>query len=164
MRRVVFLTGLALAVGALLPASAQPAAGGSDLPVRGALSGLSTTDFATGHVHSDATGVMSHFGLTTTVQDLQVVGVVGGTFYLSGTWTNTAANGDEMSGTSTATSTTVDGVNFTFLGTYISTGGTGRFADATLTLEVTGTSTRLSLDGTVATAFDEVTGVGTLSY
>jgi hypothetical protein len=164
MRRVIFLTGLALAVGVLVPASALPAVGGSDLPVAATASGYSTTDYVTGQTHGVATGVFSHFGLTTTVQDLQVVGVVGGTFSLVGTWTSTAANGDEMFGTSTATTSTADGVHFSFHGTYVSTGGTGRFVNATLTLEATGTSIQVSLVGTVATAFDEVTGVGTLSY
>lgn len=164
MRRVILLTGLALVVGVLVPASALPAAGGSALPVKATASGFSTTDLGTGQTHGVATGVFSHFGLTTTVQDLQAVGVVGGTFSLVGTWTTTAANGDEMFGTSTATSTTVDNVHFSFHGTYVATGGTGRFANATLTLEATGTSTVVSVQGSITTNFDEVTAVGTLSY
>ena len=70
-----------------------------------------------------------------------------------------------MVGTSTGTVTfAADGIHSTQLGSYTSSGGTGRFADAALTFDSTGQGTRLSLDGAIATSFWEVTATGTLSY
>lgn len=165
MRRVAILAGLALAVSVLLPGSALPAAGGSDLPVKGSPSGHCTLNLVTAHGHCVTTGPTSHFGLSTLQQDLQLVPTGPGTFsWSSSTWTLTAANGDQMFGTATGTGSTLDDVHFTFLGHYVSTDGTGRFADASLTLDTTAQITALSVEGPIATSFSEVTLVGTLSY
>src|SRR5262249_43535310 len=48
MRRALFLAGLALAVGAVVPGSALPAAGGSDLPLKGSFSGATVHNLPTG--------------------------------------------------------------------------------------------------------------------
>lgn len=164
MRRVVFLTGLALAVGALVPASALPAAGGSDLPFRGSQSGTGTVNFVTLQSHVVTSGTFSHCGLTTAVQDFQLAPTGPGAFNFVGTWTATAANGDQMFGTSTGTSTFTDSTHVTSVGSYTSSGGTGRFADATLTFVATVHSTQLSVAGGIATNFFEATAVGQLSY
>ena len=164
MRRIILLAGLALAVGVLLPAGAMPAAGGSDLPFKGYMSGNGTTSLATGQAHHVVTGSVSHFGLSTLDEHFQVVFTGPGTFNTAGTWTLTAANGDQMFGTLTSTGRFTDAIHSTSLVNFVSTGGTGRFADASLTFSVSVQSTRLSLEGVIVTTFSEGTGVGRLSY
>lgn len=164
MRRVILLTGLVLAIGVLLPASAQPAAGGRDLPVRGVSSGLGETNLLTGQGHTLTSGPFSHFGLTTVEQTAQLVPTGPTSFSFTSTWTATAANGDEMHGTSVGTGTATDPTHSTFQGIYTSTGGTGRFADASMVLFASIHATRISLVGPVQTDYFEVTTVGTLSY
>ena len=51
MRRVILLAGLVLALGALLPGSARPAAGGSDLPIKASFSRQSRLNLQTGAVN-----------------------------------------------------------------------------------------------------------------
>jgi hypothetical protein len=164
MRRVVLLASLALVVGALVPASAQPAAGGSDLPFKGVQSGYGTTNLVTGQAHLVTAGPWSHFGLSIVEQDLQLVFTGPGVFTSSGTWTVTAANGDRMFGTVTGVGSFTDAVHSTTLVNAVSTGGTGRFANASLSFSATVYGTRVSLEGAVATTFFEGTGVGRLSY
>ena len=165
MRRLVLLAGLALAVGVLLPGSALPAAGGSNLPLKGSHSGYVTTNLATGQAHAVTSGTISHFGLSTTDQHIQAVPTGPGTFSWSATWTATAANGDQMFGTATGTVIYApDGIHSTSLGTYTSSGGTGRFANASLSLNSISQDTRISVVGTTVTLLAEVTVEGTLSY
>ena len=164
MRRIILLAYLALAVGLLLPASALPARGGSDLPLKGTASGSSTLNLATGEIHLLATGPLSHLGLTTFEQHGLVLPTGPGTFSFNTTWTATAANGDQMFGTFSGTGRLVDGVHATWLVNGVSTGGTGRFADAGLTTVVTVESTRLSVEGTIVTSSFVADLVGRLSY
>ena len=102
MRRLILLVGLVLAVGVLLPGSAVADPGGSDLPFKGLETGYNTLNLATGQAHAVSSGPTSHFGLTTTEQDLSLVPTgPPGNFIWFGTWASTAANGDRMFGTST---------------------------------------------------------------
>ena len=164
MRRLILLASLALAVGGLVPGSALPAAGGSKLPVQGSHSGYGTWNLLTGQFQVASTGPISHFGFTTVDQDVQAVPTGPNTTIWFGTWTATAANGDQMLGTATGTTVFTDAVHSTSQGIYTSTGGTGRFADASLSLDTTGPHTIVSVEGTTATFFFEVTLVGQLSY
>jgi hypothetical protein len=165
MRTPMLLAGLALAVGLVLPAGAVADTGGTDLPFKTSQSGYGMVNLATGQQHVVGSGPASHFGLTTTEQHNQLVSTGPGTFSWFGTWTATAANGDQMFGTSTGTvSFAADGIHTSALGTYVASGGTGRFADATLTFDATVQGTRLSVEGGIATGSFEATGVGTLSY
>ena len=164
MRRLTLLVGLVLAVGVLLPGSAVADQGGSNLPLKGFETGYTTADLATGQAHAVSSGPNSHFGLTTTEQQFQLVPTGPGNFTWFGTWTSTAANGDQMFGTSTGSVIYTDSVHSTSLGIYTSTGGTGRFADASLSLEATGHNTIVSVAGTTATISFEVTLDGQLSY
>ena len=164
MRRIILLVGMALAIGVLLPASAMPAAGGSDLPFKGYMSGTATTNLLTGQAHLVTTGSLTHFGLSILDQHSQVVFTGPATFTSSGTWTLTAANGDEMFGSLTGAGRFTDAIHNTALVNFTSTGGTGRFADASLVFAVTTQGTRLSLEGAIATTFFEGTGVGRLSH
>lgn len=171
MRRIILLVGVVLAVGVLIPARAQPAAGGSDLPLKGSLTGTSAHNLGTGLLHSDATGKITHFGLTTVVQDSVMVptGPAGNPFasfnWTQGTWTLTAANGDQMSGDSVGScirgATTVSCVL-----DYTSSGGTGRFKDATAAFTATVEVTRIALEFPGPVSISTVVGTldGTLSW
>lgn len=164
MRGMVLLAGLALAVGVLLPGSALPAVGGSDLPVKGSESGYCTTNIVTGQGHCVTTGRISHSGLDTSEQDIQLVPIGPETFLWFATMTSTSANGDQMFFTGTGIGIATDSVHSTVLGHYVSTGGTGRLADASETLDTIDHSTIVSVEGAIVTTSEEVTIVGTLSY
>jgi hypothetical protein len=153
-----------LLFGALVPGQARAAAGGTDVPVRGTHSGYMTVNLSTGQAHVVTTGEISHLGWTTAEQDLQVVPTGPGTRSFTGTWTITVANGDQVFGTSAGTSTSVDSIHSTTVGQCISTGGTGRLADASLTFEVTAQVTVLSVDGGLATQAIEIAVRGQLSH
>ena len=162
--RVILLAGLALAVGVLLPGSAVAGRGGSDLPFKGSNSGYGTWDLVTGQFSVVTSGPLSHLGLSTVEQDVQAYPIGPNTNGWFGTWTATAANGDQIFGTSTGTTTFTDSVHSTSLGTFTSTGGTGRFADASISSTGTSHNTLVSVEGTTATFFTEVTIVGQLSH
>jgi hypothetical protein len=163
MRRLGLPAGLALAVSMLLPGSALAAVGGSDLPVIGSQAVSCVDNLATLQARCVGTGTASHFGLSTMEADLQLTPIATG-FSESGTWTLTVANGDQMFGTVTGTSTTTDGVHFLGLGTWVSTGGTGRLDDASATFHDVTSLTLVSVEGVIATFSGEVTVVGRLSY
>jgi len=144
MRRIILLAGLVLAVGVLPSGSALAAVGGSDLPLKGSVSGTSAHNLATGVVDAVSSGQLTHFGRTTVEQTALVVPVGPTTFSWSGTFTLTAANGDQMSGTTVGTCTPT-ATSVRCVVDFTSTGGTGRFADASATLTMTLLS-RVSFD------------------
>lgn len=167
MRRKNVLAALAVAVALLLPGSALPAAGGTDLPIKASHSGYGTADLTTLPViqtHLVTSGVVSHLGLSTLVQDLVVVFSGPTSFTSTGTWTITAANGDQIFGTVTGSGVFTDAVHSTTVATYTSSGGTGRFAEATTTFTAIVHGTRVSVVGGVGTTYYEGTSGGQLSY
>src|SRR5580765_6932949 len=115
MRRLFLVATLALAVGALVPGSALPARGGTDLPFSASMAGQGTVNLVTGQAHNLLTANASHFGRSTLEESSQIVPIAPGTFLSIGNLTLTAANGDQMFGTATGTGTTTDGIHFTFL-------------------------------------------------
>jgi hypothetical protein len=129
----ILLAGLLLAFGALAPASALADAGGSNLPLKGWLAGTSTYYPTTCATHILVTGHATHFGLLTLEQDACITHNATNTVYtiVSGTWTMTAANGDQLWGAITSgTGIRTDASHVTYHVDRVSTGGTGRFADA----------------------------------
>jgi hypothetical protein len=164
MRRTIPLVASALLIGALVPGQARAALGGTDLPLRGSQSGYMTVNLSNGQAHVVTTGQLSHLGSTTAEQDLQIVPTGPGTRSFSGTWTITVASGDQLFGTSSGTTTTVDSIHSTTVGRCISTGGTGRLANTSLTFDVTAQITLLSVDGSIAMQAIEVTADGRLSH
>ena len=163
MRRLSLLAGLALTVSILLPGSALAAVGGSDLPVSGSQVVSCVDNLVTLQGHCVGTGSASHFGLSTMEADVQLTPIATG-FSESGTWKLTVANGDQMFGSVTGTSTTTDGVHFLGLGTWVSTGGTGRLEDASATFHDVTSLTLVSVEGVIATFSGEVAVDGRLSY
>lgn len=164
MRRTILLAGLALAIGVLLPGTALSAAGGSNLPLKGSFSGTSTYNPATHTAHILLTGTATHFGLMTFEQDAQVVPTGPSTFSFTGTWTLTAANGDQLFGTAAGTGTRTDPTHVTYVVDRTSTGGTGRFADATATFTTVTYSARLAPEGGMMRNALEGTLDGQLSW
>jgi hypothetical protein len=164
MRRLVLIVGLALAVGALLPATARPARDGTDLPFMATMAGQGTVNLVTGQGHNLLSARGTQLGLGTLEESSQFVPLAPGVFASFGTLTLTAANGDQLFGGATGTGSTADGVHFTFSLHAVFTGGTGRFAGASLTYDVTVHSTTVSVDGAIATSALEATAVGRLSY
>ena len=164
MRKITFLAGLALAVGVLLTGSALADVGGSDLPLKGSLSGSTTHSLATGVLHGQSTGTITHLGLATLVNEALIVPSGPITFDWSGTWTLTAADGDQMVGTSAGTLTRTDPTHVTAVIDYTSSGGTGRFADASAAWTSTVFSTRVAFDPPISYGVNESTLDGQLSW
>jgi hypothetical protein len=162
----VLLAALVLAFGALAPGSALAKAGGSDLPLKGSLSGTSVHDYATGHLEAVSTGNLTHLGLTTLAQDAQIVIVPGTppTLSWTGTWTLTAANGDQLWGTAVGIGTPTDATHIRLVLDYTLTGGTGRFQHASATFTAVVYHHQVSLVNAVSYGEHEATLDGQLSW
>jgi hypothetical protein len=146
--------------------TARPAVGGTDLPFKSSFTGTSTLNLQTGHVHNVSSGPASHFGIGLIEQDGYLVPdpTRPGVFTLITSITLTAANGDQLFGSCTGPVTTTDGVHFLLSVTCSTSTGTGRLAQADLDFTVTGVSTRVSVEGGIATQRVEGTAEGLLSY
>ncbi|HEX4526646.1 MAG TPA: hypothetical protein VH108_07890 [Gaiellaceae bacterium] len=164
MRRLLLLVELAVAVAVLLPGSARPAQGGTDLPFAASMAGHGTVNLVTGQAHNQLVARATQFGLATLEESSQIVPVAPGVFLSIGTLTLTAANGDQMFGSATGTGNTTDGVHFTFSLHAVFSSGTGRFAGASLAYDVQVHSTTVSVIGATATSDLEATAVGRLSH
>jgi hypothetical protein len=166
VRLGILLAGLVLAIGALAPGSAFAATNGSSLPFKGSMNGTSTVDLTTlsgGYAdgHALLTGTSSHFGLRTSELNVRI-NLPGLTY--TGTFLWTAANGDEMWGVVVATGTRQDATHVTWVVDHFSTGGTGRFADATATWTAIAHLTTISNDGVTVLNSVEGTFEGQLSW
>ena len=164
MRRMTLLAGVIFALGVLVPGSGLAGQGGGDLPLKGSGSGTCTTNLVTGVGGCLTTDLISHFGLSTVEQDALTVPTGPDTFIWRATATTTAANGDQMSFVGTGTTIATDSSHFLSRGRYTSTGGTGRFAEATETLDATIHLTVVSVEGAILTTLARSTYVGTLSW
>jgi hypothetical protein len=164
MRKAIFLASLALAVGALVPGSALPATGGSDLPLKGSFSGTTVHNLATGHLDAVSSGEFTHFGSSTLEQSVQVAATGPTSRSWSGTWTLTAANGDQLSGTSVGTGSLTDPTHITFVLDYAATSGTGRFAGASASFTITLYFHRVALENGISYGEHDATLEGQLSW
>ncbi len=164
MRRLTVLACLAIAVGVSLPASGLSAAGGGNLPFKGTLAGPGTLDVVTGQLHANLTGQFTHFGRSSFVEDVQLIPITPVSFDWFGTWTITAANGDRMSGTCAGSGTFTDPIHSSWSVDFVSSGGTGRFAGATLTFHSDAVATTISAQGTILTALVDAPLNGELSH
>ena len=165
MRRMILLAGLVLAVGVLLPGSARPAAGGTDLPFSfSGATGHSTLNLQTGQLHiSFDPGPLMHFGWSTNEQDGYAIPGGPGTFNVFTQWTITAASGDQLFGRCSGTVTTLPDGDHLGLVDCFSTGGTGRLADESATFSVTSLTTHVTVEGGFMHGDVESSGVGLLS-
>ena len=162
LRKLIFLSGLALAVVAMTPAAAMGAANGTQLPLTGTGTGTTTINLITGAATGVGSGQLSHLGAVTSssIQQYALVGSNG--FSFTTTATIVTANGDELFTTSSGTGTFGPPIQTT--GVVTITGGTGRFADASGTYTNTGHSTSVSIVGSIETVTSIGTTSGTISY
>jgi hypothetical protein len=126
-----------LIAGALLVALAGPVSAGDQVPFRGTLAGTATITPLGGPmvaVEIDATGTATYLGRFT----LEAPHVVNqATLTAVGTYTLTAANGDTITADLAGTARMVEPPNvIAITETATVTGGTGRFADASGTIQV----------------------------
>lgn len=171
-RKAITLTGLALAVAALSPASSPAAAGGADRLVKGSVSGIDSIDVSrlpidrTLAIEADVSGVLSHLGKTTAHFEGDGALTPQGTVAASGDSTVVAANGDRLTGTFTLEGpgpSNPPRVHEVTLEIRI-TGGTGRFEDASGVLRSTQQVTPLAFDGPILHQASEGPVNGRISY
>lgn len=163
LRRLIFLSGLVLAVVAISPAAAMGAANGTNRPLTGTITSTTTVSLITGAGTSVTSGHMSHIGAFTGSGDQQFVLVGSNGFRFTGTETTVAANGDKLFSTTSAMGTLGPPTSTTVVHTI--TGGTGRFADASGTFTTTGVSSSVSIVGSIETVTSTSTTLeGTISY
>ena len=123
------------------------AGGGGSKSVKGSLSGTYTENVVVGVLSGTSTGNVKHFGHATLGQSITGPSFQPPSFDSTGTWTLTAANGDQMNGTSTGTCTrSSDFVSATCVLDLVSTAGTGRFEGASATFTATTVITRVSCE------------------
>jgi hypothetical protein len=172
IRKAITLVGLALAVAALSPASSPAAAGGSDRPVKGSVSGIDSIDVSmlpidgTLTLEANVSGVMSHLGRTTAHLKGDGALTPQRTVAASGTATVVAANGDQLTGTFTLAGpgpSNPPKVHDVAIEITIK-GGSGRFSDATGVLNSTQRVTPLGLVGTILHQTSEGPVSGRISY
>ncbi len=164
MLRVLLLAGQDLAFALLGSGRTRPPIGGSERPCTGSFSGSSAHDLATGEFHSIWTGEASHFGISNLEQQAQLTRAGPATFAFSGTWTLTAANGDQLCGTAAGTLDLSDATHGKGLIDCTATGGTGRFAEASGTFTITIHHIRTALEDGISYGQQQATLVGQLSW
>jgi hypothetical protein len=164
MLRVILLAGRLSAFGLLGPGGAQASVGGSDLPFTGSFTGSSAHNLATGQFHSVWTGEASHFGISNLEQDAQIAITGPTTISFAGTWTLTAANGDQLYGTAVGAGVRTDATHITLVIDYTASGGTGRFADASATFTMLAHHARTALENGISYGEQQATFDGQLSW
>jgi hypothetical protein len=162
LRKLIVVSGVALAVVAMTPVAAMGATKGADRPLTGTTTGTETINLVTGAGTGTSSGHFSHLGKIRSSNDLEfgLVGTNG--FSFTGTETDVAANGDKLFTTISGEGTLGPPEQSTSVNTI--TGGTGRFADASGTLTTTGMSTSISVVGSIETVTTTTTFNGAISY
>jgi hypothetical protein len=164
--KLLVLAGVALAIAALVPASALAKKGGTDRPVKGKVSGLSVFCPATGEGTENVSGVATHFGKFTGHTEGSFMFTSPTTGFGEGTASLVAANGDELTGTWTDEAVIKPDLSGHIgMIVVIITGGTGRFAGASGMIEVVQDGTVLFRDEEgCAHDFNKETWTGQISY
>jgi hypothetical protein len=169
IRKLIPLAGLVLAIAALAPASALAKKGGTDRPVKGKVSG-GAVFCPSGEAVANHSGVATHFGKLTFHAEGSFTPTGPISFFGEGTASLVAANGDEL--TMTWTDEAVikfdesgEGIGHIGMIVLTITGGTGRFADASGTINSVQDGLGLFYDEEGCTHdFNEETWTGHISY
>jgi hypothetical protein len=164
LRKLIFLSGLVLAVVAMSPAAAMGAAKGTNRPLTGTLTTITTVNLITGAGTQVSSGHLSHLGKVTGSADLQFTAVGSNGFSFTGTATTVAANGNKLFTTTATLGTGTLGPPISSTSTNTIVGGTGRFADASGTYTGKAVSTSVAIIGSIETVTSTVTLKGTISY
>jgi len=162
LRKLIFLSGCALAVLAMTPATAMGATKGTDRPLTGTTTSTATINLITGSGTIGSSGQLSLLGAVTTSQNAHFALVGPNGFSWTGTETTVAANGDQLFATVSGAGTLGPPIQSTAVHTI--TGGTGRFAHASGTFTTTAVSSSVSIVGSVETVTSPLTFTGTISY
>jgi hypothetical protein len=169
--KLMTLATVALVIAALAPGSALAKAGGTNRPVKGTMSGLGAESLATASGTADEAGKATHLGKFSFHADASLTSFTPpNVFELEGTFTMVAANGDQLVGTLTGTSTaTGPGPIGNYTGHDATfdvkiTGGTGRFVGARGRLTDTQISTLIYRDGATSYGHLEDRFTGHISY
>jgi hypothetical protein len=162
----VLLASLVLALGVFGPGQTLADVHGTNLPFKGTMNGTSTVDLTTfsggfADGHALLTGTASHFGLRTSELNVRI-NLPALTY--TGTFLWTAANGDQLWGMVTGTGTREDATHVTWVVYHESTGGSGRFTDASATWTAIAHLTTVSNDGVTVVSDVEGTFEGQLSW
>jgi hypothetical protein len=152
---------LVLALAALSTSSALGAAGGTDRPLHGTVSGTVSGTFQPGHFSGEGSGHLAHLGKVTMTIEGTLVPVGQFEAQLSGTIVFVSTTGDELTGTFSGVASSFDG-SVGLAGTI--TGGTGRFEDASGSFGVVGSNTIIFNDGNNFIADIEFPFTGAISY
>jgi hypothetical protein len=161
-RKLIFFSGLVLTFVAMTPTAAMGAANGTDRPLTGTLTVITTVNLNTGAASNVSSGQLSHLGTVNGSSDEQFALVGPNGFSWTGTGTIVAANGDELLETITGVGTFGPPMQSTRFDTI--TGGTGRFADASGTFTYTGVTGSVSIVGSIETVTLTSTINGSISY
>jgi hypothetical protein len=168
--RTLLILMSSLILAAATPVSAVAGGGGTDRPFKGSGSAVSTFNFGTNPIPATDVGTahFSHLGASTYTLDYTVAFSSATAFTVTGTGTVVAANGDMLFATLTGTGTLggVFGIGQTTetAVAWVTTGGTGRFADASGTMVGPASSVVRSIVGTIGTSSQTFTVEGTISY
>jgi hypothetical protein len=146
------------------PASAN--AGGTDRPVRGTVSGTVRLNLVTNQFVAETAGVTGHLGRGSARVEGSGGFLPDRSFAGSGEAVIVAANGDEVHGDATVTTTpfTSEEVEHTTTLVITVTGGTGRFDGATGTVTSVMLITPIGVEGTTLVNGVEGTTRGRISY
>jgi hypothetical protein len=164
MLRVLSLARHVLAFGMLGPGHAQTSVGSRNVPFTGSFTGSSAHNLATGEFHSVWTGEASHFGISNLEHQAQIAFTGPTTLSYVGTWTLTAANGDQLYGTAAGSGLRTDPAQITLVIDCTATGGTGGFAHASATFTVTAQHARTALENGISYGEQQAALDGQLSW
>jgi hypothetical protein len=160
--RALIVATVVLALAALVPGSVSAKAGGTDRSVQGSASGMDIFNVQTLDFSADYTGIASHIG--------EYTGHFEGTFTVTrivaagGGFTFVATNGDLLSGEFALGELLPGGTSHPVSIFLAITGGTGRFADASGSLDMTLQASPFSLDQGILREPVEGTVTGKISY
>jgi hypothetical protein len=164
MRKAFAAAALVLVVAILSPVAAIAQTKGADRPVKGVGTGAISVDIATGGFTAEIVGHVGHLGLVTVHAEGAGMPTADGRFVGTGTATIVTANGDELTGTLTLSTSELLPSGHTTTVVITVTGGSGRFADAAGTLTVVCDVVPQSQSGTVVVSHLECTVQGRISY
>ena len=161
-RKLIFFSGLVLTFVAMTPTAAMGAANGTDRPLTGTLTVITTVNLNTGAASNVSSGQLSHLGTVNGSSDEQFALVGPNGFSFTVTYTIVAANGDNLFANGSGTGNSGPPITSTSTNTIV--GGTGRFTGASGMFTVTGISTSVSTIGSIRTVTQTGTLNGTITY
>jgi hypothetical protein len=160
------LTALVVCLVGVSPGSAIAKAGGTDRPVKGTASGTVRLNLLTRDYVAEVSGTTTHGGLYRARDEGSGAFLPNFTFAATGEVSTVAANGDEIHGRTTLTTSpfTPGAVEHTTTQVQTITGGTGRFEDATGTITGHYEVTPIGVEGATLVNHLEGTIEGSISY